>query len=275
MEKKPRRRTPDFSRPLMSADQAYISFPPGSVDDIPLRLPLLWDSAAGVALNKPPGLPAFQDTRFGGGARSILTDLNTRAAAGASQLERLGIHRLSLLNQLEREASGILLFAKDQEARAELKNAMGSSRFTFRYHFLTAAQSADSSLSCDLPVAIHRQKPLALVSHRTGKKTSTLFRRLDDFGPCSLWESESEYDRFHQIRLHAAEAGIPVLGDSLYGPAAGEGAPKLPARLQSLLSEGGFFLHLFALAFPMEGQRIELEAQYPGRFRMLLKKLAR
>lgn len=263
----------------MSADQTYISFPPGSLADEPLRLSLLWDSESGLALNKPPGLSAFQDTRLGGGPRSILSVLNTRAANGVAQFERLGIESLLLVNVLDRDASGVLLFAKNQEARSVLKNAMGSSQFSFRYRFLSAAKRDEEELSCDLPVAVHRDKPVALISHRTGKKASTTFRRLEDFGTCALWEAESAYDRFHQIRLHAAEVGVTVMNDPLYShigglhvvPAVGKsggasGKPQLGA---------GFYLHLFAVRFPLGDAWIELEAPYPNALRMFLKKLVR
>lgn len=256
----------------MSAGNSYISLPPGAVTEGALRLPLLWNGESGLALNKPPGLPAFQDTRVGGGPRSILTELNRRAEAGATQLERLQIQTLFALNLLDREASGILLCAKSHEARASLKNAMGSSRFSFRYHFLTASDLKETELSCDLPVAVHRQKPLALISHRTGKKASTVFRRLEDLGAYSLWESESAYDRFHQVRLHAAEVGVPVLGDSIYANQGRTSVEKRSSRAGAkTVAEKGLFLHLYAVRFPLGEDWVEVEAPYPREFRVRMK----
>jgi 23S rRNA pseudouridine955/2504/2580 synthase len=256
-------------------EQSYLTFPQGALADQPVRIPVLWDSGDALALAKPAGIPAFQDTRMGGGPRSLLVEINNRAAAGATEFDERGGRGLYSVNLLEREASGIVLYAKTAEARAALKNAMGSSRFVFRYRFLSAANPAADDVSCDLPVAIHREKPLALVSHRTGKKTQTLFRCLQRFAGVSLWESESAYDRFHQIRLHAAEAGLPVLGDGIYreGRRALEAAPA--AAEKKGLPEDGLFLHLFGLRFPVGESWVEVEAPYPRRWQVLLKKLER
>jgi len=263
-----------FSRPEMSAEPTYISFPPGALSDEPLRIAMLWDAKLGLALNKPPLLPAFQDTRIGGGPRSILSVLNQRAASGVPQFEKMGIESLYLVNVLDRDASGVLLFAKSVQGKALLKNAMGSSQFTFRYRFLTAAKPEGETLVCDLPVAVHRAKPVALISHRTGKKATTIFRRLEDFGSCALWEAESAYDRFHQIRLHAFEVGLPLLNDPLYGKDEAPATPVRPVVGKPQLGHG-FYLHLFSVSFPLDGELVSVEANYPGNFRMFLKKLAK
>lgn len=250
---------------------AHITFPPGAIADEPLRIPLLWDSGAALALAKPAGIAALQDSRIGGGARSILADINKRAAEGAPQFERLGIRSLFAVNLLDREASGILLCARNQESRANLKNAMGSSQFSFRYRFLTVADTVQDEISCDLPVAVHRQKPLALVSHKTGKKSVTTFRCLERFRDCSLWESNSSYDRFHQVRLHAAEVGLPILGETVY-----TNKSPVPASAAGDLSlYRGLALHLACIRFPLGESWLELEAPFPRPLQRFLKRLAR
>lgn len=254
----------------MSEESSEISFPPGAVADEAVRIPLLWNSGAGIALNKPPGLAAFQDTRVGGGARSILAAINSRAHGGG-QFERLGSDTLLSVNLLDRDASGIVLYAKNGEARRELKNAMGSSQFCFRYHFLTAAPCEEDEISCALPVAVHRQKPLALISHRTGKKTVTVFRRLRKAGPLSLWESASPYDRFHQVRLHAAEVGLPILGDALYQNAGRAPSAASVGAGPKETTAKGLCLHLLGLRFPVGETWVDLEGQYPHAFEMQLK----
>lgn len=258
----------------MNTERPYLSFPPGAISDEPRRVPLLWDCAAALALEKPAGVSAFQDSRVGGGPRSILTAINNRAR-GTAQFERLGVETLFSVNLLEREASGIVLYAKTREARDTLKNAMGSSLFSFRYRFLSAGEPECDEITCELPVAIHREKPLALVSNKTGKKTLTTFHRRARLKNCSLWESESVYDRFHQVRLHAAEVGLPVLGDQLYCQARSSLEVAPAAELRKVTGDDELFLHLKALRFPVDERWTELEAPYPRRFRTCLKKLRR
>lgn len=249
----------------MNEDDPFISFPPGALGDAPVRVPVLWDHPAACALNKPRHLPAFQDSRLGGGPRALLPGIQKRAAAGAAQFLRFGLTSPSLLNLLDREASGILLCAKTPEARADLKNRMGSLAFTFRYHFLAEGAGGESELRCELPLAVHRAKPVALVSHQTGKKTFTLFRRLQQFGPFSLWESESPYDRYHQVRLHAAEAGLRLLGEDTYSRSADKG--------EEASLYGGLCLHLFSLRFPLDEAEREVEAPHPAALTRLLRRL--
>ena len=66
-------------------------------------------------------------------------------------------------------------------------------------------------------MAHHKDKALALVSRRSGKKSSTSFTRINAHGKASLWEAITNLPRLDQVRLHAAEVGIPVFGDNLYG----------------------------------------------------------
>ncbi len=240
---------------------AFVSFPPGQVSDGPVRLPVLWNGEAGLALEKPAGIAVFQDSRLGGGPRSIVTSVNKRVAEGAGQFERLGVEALSVINHLATDASGIVLFAKNARGRAELKNAMGSLQFSFVYQFLSDGERDEDEVTCELPVAVHRVEPKALVSRKTGKKTVTRFRRVQRFENVSLWESASPYDRFHQVRLHAAEAGIAICGDPVYS-STGEHRqrPTLP-----------FFLHLHRLHFPGAA----LMAPHPAGMKKVLRTLAR
>jgi 23S rRNA-/tRNA-specific pseudouridylate synthase len=248
----------------VTEETPFISFPPGALGPGAVRLPLLWDSPSACAFNKPRGLPAFQDSRLGGGPGSLLPEIAKRAAEGGQQFLNLGLQTPSLINLLDREASGIIVLARTAEAKATLRNAMGSMAFSFHYHFLAEGGAGPDELHCDLPLAIHRTAPRALVSHQTGKKTSTGFRRLQNFGNVSLWESNSHYDRFHQVRLHAMEVGLTVVGETLYG--------KATAATSSLY--GSLCLHLARMRFADDAGEVELEAPYPGALKNLLRRLA-
>jgi len=173
-----------------------------------------------------------------------------------------------MVNLLDREASGVMLVAKTAAARAFLKNEMGSLAFRFNYRFLATETDVrdDGELLSDLPLAIHHTKPLALVSHKTGKKTVTQFRRLERFGEVALWESESPYDRFHQVRVHAAEVGLRLLGEEIYGWGTKSGSHGL---------YGGLCLHLARLDFVCHGEKLSVEAPYPGPLVNLLRRLER
>jgi 23S rRNA-/tRNA-specific pseudouridylate synthase len=242
----------------MKDEAPFISFPPGCLTEGPLRIPVLWDNAGACALGKPRGIPAFADTRAGGGARSILPEIQKRAKEGAQQFLRLGLVSPSPINLLDRACSGVLLCAKNEEGRARLRNEMGSLRFTFRYRFLAAGEGGE--FQCDLPLAIHHQEVRGLVSHQTGKKCWTRFRRIEAIENLGWWESESPYDRFHQVRIHAAECGLEIVGETIYGATPPEGGRPL-------------FLHLAELLFPGPEGEVVVEAPLPGSMETELRRL--
>lgn len=252
----------------MKPDEVFLTFPPGALGEAPVRIPVLWNDGCLLALNKPPGVPAFQDSRLGGGARSLLATINDRAKAGQPQFQRLDIRSLAAVNLLDRDLSGIVLYAKSPEAKGNFKNAMGSLHFSFRYRFLAQADEGAEERFCELPLAVHNRESRTLISHQTGKKTFTRFRCLQDLGRWRLWESESPYDRFHQVRLHAFEAGLRILNETVY-----------PAGAASAIDTGtrrydGLALHLFAIRLPLGDHSIELEAPYPAPLATLLKRLS-
>jgi len=245
------------------ARESFLTFPPGAVAEKPQRIPVLWNEPGAIILNKPPGLLAFEKSGHPDTFQSVLANINERAIPG-SQFSRFNIERVAAVNWLAREASGILLFATSDQSKASLRNELGSRRFVFRYRFFSQGKPESAQLECRLPVARHRAEPRALISHRTGKKTETRFHRIQELGNLAIWESESSYDRFHQVRLHAAEVGIPILNDPLYGP------PEEEVRIKR--DPEPFLLHLASLSFPWINQTITVEAFPPREFERLIRR---
>lgn len=252
---------------------AYLSFPPGTLSEAALRLAVLYITAGTVALEKPVGI-----AEIGNVFRAQIAEEKPSACA-------LGIRRPQLVFAPEAEISGIQIYADKNSGALELwKNALGSALFKFRYVFLTRPQpnpSREDSFSCTLPVAQHVAKPLALVSNTTGKKSETLFRKLENLSGFELWEARTSFPRFHQIRLHAQECGLPIVGDSLYG-----GVPAIRVselRPKKRLNKGEdkplyapICLHLESVFLESSIDGIEafsIRAPIPNGFETLLKKL--
>ncbi len=251
----------------MSQETPFISFPPGFIADEPVRVPILLNEPEFCAFDKPAGIAAFQDSRIGGGPRALLPAIRDRAAKGAAQFVECGLQTPYPVNLLDREVSGVLLCAKTAEAKAFLKNAMGSDGFTFRYRFLAEGEEGESELECDLPLAVHRSEYRALVTHSAGKKTATRFRRLENFGAVSLWESESVFDRFHQVRLHAAESGLRMLGETIY-----LGKKQFGGGVSGGKS-GDLALHLGRLEIRLPDREVAVEAPEPTKIRDRISRL--
>lgn len=119
--------------------------------------------------------------------------------------------------ELDREISGVALFVFEEKLKQNLRNAYGSQQLEITFQFFTRGNLNDrSDRLCELPIAPHFSSPKMVVSNKTGKKTRTLFRYLKKWGPVSLWEARVHYLRWHQVRLHAFEVGLPILGEDLY-----------------------------------------------------------
>lgn len=132
------------------------------------------------------------------------------------QLKALGVEGLFRVFKLDSELSGVLMYAKTVEWEEKLRNAFGSRQLVFRYHFLAKTELEERKLHCDLPIATHSDGKRMLVSHKTGKKCETLFTYLRSYGRYQLWEAETRDFRTHQIRIHAAERDLEIVGETEY-----------------------------------------------------------
>jgi hypothetical protein len=205
-----------------------LGFPAPFPGAAPVRLPVLRADATALALATQPFVPPKNGLSMCAGAtlaaatpRLFLANaLRGCFAAGRPEFLALPLRPpLDVVWQEEGDISGIAVFARKGEPLVRWRNAFGSFQLTFIYEFLAAnARASDSAagFDCELPVALHDGKPLALVSHRSGRKSRTEFRRRARAGRWSWWEARTTYPRFHQIRLHAAECGLRIAGETLY-----------------------------------------------------------
>lgn len=138
--------------------------------------------------------------------------------------------QLSLINRLDRETSGIVLVAKHKSAARELSKAMERREFRKTYHAIVWGWPEQDSFVADGPILRKGEieaSPIWVkqIVHPAGKESRTCFeveRRFErESGPggrFSLLRCYPVTGRMHQIRVHAAAAGFPIVGDKLYGP---------------------------------------------------------
>ncbi|MDR1816896.1 MAG: hypothetical protein LBR07_01660 [Puniceicoccales bacterium] len=212
-----------------------VGFPAPLLGSEALRLPVLAASAGALVLDKPAGV-AWE---------AVTGGVATQAAAGKPELLAFGLRgQIVAVWPLDAAVSGPLLLAERGERSARWRNAFGSEQLEFVFELLATGDAAGDSAAgggdvfeCALPVAWHRDGSRALVSNTTGKKARTLFRRIARAGTgtaaarWSWWEARTRYPRPDQIRLHAAECGLRLAGETLY--AAGDAI-----TLESLATRG-------------------------------------
>lgn len=152
---------------------------------------------------------------------------------------------LELAHRLDRETSGCLVLTKKRSALRELHALFREGTVEKVYLTLVAGDWQLGSREVDLPLAVHRRKSgerHVQVDPESGKPSRTRFSVQTSYGSCTLLKAEPETGRTHQIRVHAAACGHPVLGDERYG----DGAAN--ARF-ARLGLKRLFLHAQSIAF--------------------------
>jgi 23S rRNA pseudouridine1911/1915/1917 synthase len=188
---------------------------------IPDRLNILAESPAWIVLDKPPLLqvhpskPSDALTMW-----HLLRDLLAFELANGGQV--------SIINRLDRETSGLILVAKTRAAARHFCILMERGRIAKQYAAIVWGWPASDEFTIDAPLlrqGIHRPSRIYLKQcvHPAGAPARTRFQVLSRFtrgtdGPFSLVRAWPETGRMHQIRVHLAHAGHPVVGDKIYGP---------------------------------------------------------
>ncbi|MFP4166084.1 MAG: hypothetical protein ACLFUF_02835 [Opitutales bacterium] len=198
-----------------------IGFPPPLLGEAPLRLSLIGEGSGWIALNKPSGI-GMREHPWDIGVPHLDGALNRQLQSGKPELLAKQAELFGSVYYLDPGIAGVALFATTRAALAEWRNHFGGGGLRFRFRFVSADDSGPDTRECDAPLLPHRSKPRMVPSTAKGKKTRTVFQRLaSSESGWSLWEGVAEHLRPHQLRVHAALAGIPVLGDAAYqGPVA-------------------------------------------------------
>src|SRR5258706_2567777 len=232
---------------------------------VPTELPVLYEDEHLFAIAKPSGVPVHPTARY---HRNTVVKLLALVRGGES---------FTLAHRLDRETSGVLLLAKTREAdrniKKQLEDRVGVEK---RYLAIAWGTPADDEFRLELPleldVASRLKVRMRVAAEDRGLPASTRFQvvaRAQGERPYSLLRCDLETGRQHQIRVHLAAIGCPVVGDKLYGP-----DPHLFARgADDSLTEADraqleidrHALHAARLAFdhPITGGRIVIETPLP------------
>lgn len=193
-----------------------------------------------LAVDKPAGLLVHGD---GTGARN-LADMVREAA---------GIACAQPVQRLDTETTGLVLFSLDKAVQPVLDAAVASGGVRKRYVALVAGSLTGGERTIEAAIGRDRHDARRMRVSKTGKPAATIVRPLARYGNATLVELELLTGRRHQIRVHMASLGHPVVGDALYqGPA----------------GKRGLMLHAFEerLVHPMTGDELLLHTAWPPRF---------
>ena len=211
-----------------------------------MHIPVLYQDDDIVVVDKPIGVPTHA------------TDAHDPYPADALRVTQaqLGLPYLGMHQRLDAETSGILLFSARPEANPALAAAFEGHAVRKTYLALTHGAPAKSTGMIEAPIVRDRdgRYRVTATSDRRGQPARTRYRVLERGATYSLLEITPETGRSHQIRVHLAHAGAPVLGDPLYGPEP-VGAPRLCLHASQL-----------ELPHPVTGERVTFTAPTPAIF---------
>jgi 23S rRNA pseudouridine1911/1915/1917 synthase len=235
---------------------------------VPTDLPVLYEDEHLFAVSKPAGLPVHPTARY-----------HNNTVVKLLEKERPG-QRFTLAHRLDRETSGVLLLAKSREADRRIKRQL-EARSSIEKAYLAITWGAPDEdvfrvqAPLELDTASRLRVKMRVARGPGGLFASTRFRVLDrrqaeDGRLYALIGCDLETGRQHQIRVHLAAHGYPIVGDKLYGPdpdlfARGVDAALTPADLE-LLEIDRHALHAERLAFdhPFSGERVSVSAPLPN-----------
>lgn len=223
---------------------------------------VLHEDAALLAVNKPAGVV----TQPGKGHErdSLLNGLFTRYG---NALQNLGEDRgWGLLHRLDRDTSGLVLVALRIRSYEHLLDQFKRRLVKKTYYAIVSGVPRTRQGVVQLPIAEVVGTRKRAVARRDGKQAITAYRVLDSQPQASLIEAMPKTGRLHQIRLHMAELGHPVLGDEMYGLSRGKASAAPQMRL-CLHAAGLSFIH------PEEGRRMNVACAVPGDFLAQCKRL--
>ena len=224
-------------------------------EDLPLSV--LYEDADLVAIDKAAGMvvhPAAGNWE-GTVVNALLYRVTDLSGVG-------GELRPGIVHRLDKETSGCLVVAKSEFALAKLQASFKAREVEKVYLALVHGQPKDEARVETLygRHPVHRKRFTSKV--KEGKPALTLYKVRERFEGAAAVEVDLRTGRTHQIRVHLAETGHPLLGDALYG-----GKRKAPARvLEATEALGRQALHAWKLTFPhpRTGKRVALEAPLPA-----------
>ena len=219
-------------------------------EDIPVSV--VYEDEALLVVDKPAGMVVHPAPGNWSG-----TLVNALLGRGGGLSTEGDPQRAGMVHRLDKETSGLLIVARTDRAHRILSAALAARRVVRRYAVMSWGHLSADTLTIEKPIARdpRDRKRMAIVNKGRPAKTDLI--RLARFDAGDLLRAHLHSGRTHQIRVHLASIGHPVMGDDVYGGGGGRRVAGLPPKRH--------FLHAAWLAFnhPMTGKPLDFRSPLP------------
>ena len=226
-------------------------------ENIPLDV--VYEDEDVLVVNKPRGMVVHPAA---GHATGTLVNAVLYHCGG--QLSGInGVLRPGIVHRIDRDTTGLLMIAKNDAAHQSLAAQLKEHSVTRRYLAVVQGRLEEEEGTVDRPIGRDRKNRLRMAPDDSGKRAVTHYRIVERFARYTLIECRLETGRTHQIRVHMASIGHPLLGDVLYGAAPAKWATE------------GQCLHAAVIGFihPVTGKYMEFTAAMPADMQRVIAKL--
>jgi 23S rRNA pseudouridine1911/1915/1917 synthase len=245
-------------------------------EDLPLIV--VYEDEHLIVIDKPAGLVVHPSPGHPSG--TLVNALIRHCGASLSGVG--GVRRPGIVHRLDKDTSGLLIAAKTDAAHRGLAELFADHGRTgsLEREYLALVWGGFDAVAGKIAAPIgrdprHREK-MAVAAEERGRHAATLWRLEEPLGPASLVACRLETGRTHQIRVHMASIGHPLLGDSVYGAGFKTKAARLGQTARSALAAlGRQALHASLLGFehPATGETLRFESRPPKDFSQLVRAL--
>lgn len=244
-------------------DELFLDIPdpePLAVTAEAIPLDVVYEDADVIVVNKPKGMVVHPAPGHTGG-----TLVNALMAHCGDELSGInGVLRPGIVHRIDKDTSGLLIAAKNDAAHKFLAAQLSDHTLARTYECVALGNLREDAGTVDAPIGRHpTDRKKQCVTEKNGKPAVTHWEVLERFPGFTYLRCRLETGRTHQIRVHLAHLGHPILGDTVYGPK--KPVPGLDG--QCLHAKELRFIH------PATGEAVELACPLPEYFVKTLERL--